>query len=55
MCEHVRLFLPFMNFSGSHFNILLIAKQMNISETDMPLSYQNESTVSVKNSKIFNS
>lgn len=38
--------LPFMNFSGSHFNILLIAKQMNISETDMPLSYQNESTVS---------
>lgn len=34
-----------MNFSGSHLNILLIAKQMNVSETDMPLSYQNESTV----------
>ena len=44
--------LPFMNFSGSHLNSLLIAKQMNVSETDMPLSYQNESTVS-KEFKIF--
>ena len=41
-----------MNFSGSHLNSLLIAKQMNVSETDMPLSYQNESTVS-KEFKIF--